>query len=365
MSTTNNMTCEFCNKTFSTKSNLVKHQTKTKKCLKMQNKEPEIIHTCAYCKKEFFSKDNYNSHMVRHAVDPLFQSEERNRIQKEKYEEEIEMLKSRHDNEIEMLKSRHNNEIEMLKSKHEIKTADIEREANADYNIHTEKIKTQEETIRQLRNTINVMRQDHTREIELERKTLSKIASKAMDKHTTNNNTYITNNILNINKFTPINFETIRIYKDNLSLEYITSFKKGGEGLAKYLMDYPLKDNVFCTDKSRYKLRYRREDVIISDYKAHNLWESAILNVLYEDITSKIDTVIRNLKNNTDITDDVKIRFEHEYLSLKYDLKTSKESGRITPTQESFMIYLVSNVDTKEELMTKFAPILLQEQSEI
>jgi hypothetical protein len=142
------MTCEFCNKTFSTKSNLVKHQTKTKKCLKMQNKEPEIIHACAYCKKEFFSKDNYNSHMVRHALDPLFQSEERNRIQKEKHDNEIEVLKLECETRISEIEGkaktecdmchqkikfqeeRHYNEIETLKVKYENKILEIERENN-------------------------------------------------------------------------------------------------------------------------------------------------------------------------------------------------------------------------------------------
>jgi hypothetical protein len=148
MNTTNNMTCEFCNKTFSTKSNLVKHQTKTKKCLKMQNKEPEIIHTCAYCEKEFISRDSYNSHMTRHALDPLFQSEERNRIQKEKHDNEIEMLKLEHETRISEIEGkakaecdmchqkikfqeeRHYNEIETLKVKYENKILEIERENN-------------------------------------------------------------------------------------------------------------------------------------------------------------------------------------------------------------------------------------------
>lgn len=366
-----NTTCEHCNKIFSTKSNLVKHQTKTRKCLTIQNKVPETVYSCVYCKKEFVSKDAYNSHLTRHAIDPLFQSEERNRVQKERHAEEIikmnekhleEIIKmnEKHAEEIEQIKSRHTNELEIFKMKCDNKIADVEMESNIDYSEHTLRIKMQEETIKDLRNNnkhlsdqiVNLTEQ--IRSMETERKTLTKLA---INKSTTNN-TYITNNILSIDKFTPINSENIRIYKDNLSIEYITSFKKGGEGLAKYLMDYPLKDNIFCTDKSRHKLKYRRENAIISDYKARNLWDSAILNVLYEDIFLKIDVVIRNLKENNNVSDEIKIRYEHEYLSLKYDLQSSKETGRMTPTQESFIVYLISNVDTKEELMNKFSPLL-------
>ena len=52
------MECQFCKKTFSDKSNLKKHQTNAKYCLKIQGKEIEEKYVCKYCGKKFTRKDN-------------------------------------------------------------------------------------------------------------------------------------------------------------------------------------------------------------------------------------------------------------------------------------------------------------------
>ena len=135
-----NTTCEHCNKIFSTKSNLVKHQTKTRKCLTIQNKVPETVYSCIYCKKEFVSKDAYNSHLTRHAIDPLFQSEERNRVQNEKY----------------------THEIETIKNKYETRISEIEREANSRHNICLERIKIFED---KHTNETKILEEKYRREI--------------------------------------------------------------------------------------------------------------------------------------------------------------------------------------------------------
>ena len=55
--------CEFCEKTFSTKSNLVNHQRTTKYCLKLQGKENKK-YTCNLCDKDFTVNQSLQEHYV-------------------------------------------------------------------------------------------------------------------------------------------------------------------------------------------------------------------------------------------------------------------------------------------------------------
>ena len=55
--------CEFCDKTFSTKSNLVNHQRTTKYCLKLQGKENKK-YTCNLCDKDFTANQSLQEHYV-------------------------------------------------------------------------------------------------------------------------------------------------------------------------------------------------------------------------------------------------------------------------------------------------------------
>ena len=56
------ITCQFCYKTFSSKSALGTHQKTTKYCLKLQNKEDIINFKCQYCNKSFTSKQQLTIH---------------------------------------------------------------------------------------------------------------------------------------------------------------------------------------------------------------------------------------------------------------------------------------------------------------
>ena len=55
------MNCEYCNNTFSSKTNLQKHQKYTKYCLKLQGKE-EHKFKCSGCGKNYTSAQNLELH---------------------------------------------------------------------------------------------------------------------------------------------------------------------------------------------------------------------------------------------------------------------------------------------------------------
>ena len=56
------MKCDFCGNEFSNKQNLNAHQTKTKYCLKIQNKSPCNEYTCDSCGKIFLSNTTLRRH---------------------------------------------------------------------------------------------------------------------------------------------------------------------------------------------------------------------------------------------------------------------------------------------------------------
>lgn len=58
--------CNFCNKSFSTKSNLTNHQKRTKKCLELQNNNNcENLFHCDDCKKQYSSKQIFDKHTCK------------------------------------------------------------------------------------------------------------------------------------------------------------------------------------------------------------------------------------------------------------------------------------------------------------
>lgn len=75
MSVTSNK-CEFCNKTFSTKSNLTNHQRKAKFCMLKRGENIETEYNCKYCSKNFSSNQRLLTHQNICAHKNIFMEKE-------------------------------------------------------------------------------------------------------------------------------------------------------------------------------------------------------------------------------------------------------------------------------------------------
>jgi hypothetical protein len=225
--------CEFCDKTFSTKSNLNCHKKTAKICLINRNKNQQDLekYSCSYCSKSYTTKNNLNAHLEK-CINYL----------SEKRTEKI--IK----------------ELEDTKIKLNIKEQEIQllKQLNKDYQnqitILTNKIE-------------NIC-------IEAVNKPTSTISHNITNK---NNDTY---NSTTYNQLTPVNLSPEHIYEifdKNLKLEDIY---KGQKGLAnvvakKLLTDENGKPLAFCNDKSRQIIKYKDENnQIVKDTKAFNLVSS-------------------------------------------------------------------------------------------
>jgi hypothetical protein len=105
---------------------------------------------------------------------------------------------------------------------------------------------------------------------------LASIARTAASKpiHIQNNNQRI-NNI--INNLLPITEDHLKEQAQFLTLEHI---KNGPSGYAKYALDYPLKDRVFCPDFSRKKINYKdSEGNLINDPEMKKLCEKLFKSI--------------------------------------------------------------------------------------
>lgn len=92
------MECEYCKKTFSTKTNLKTHQNKAKYCLKLRGEKLEALFVCKYCDKEFIRKYVYDRHVVSHETNEEFM----------KYQQELEKLREKNCNYESMLEIKDN-----------------------------------------------------------------------------------------------------------------------------------------------------------------------------------------------------------------------------------------------------------------
>jgi hypothetical protein len=222
-------TCEYCQKSFSTKSNLQNHQKTAKYCLdkrKICNKE----YKCN-CEKIFTTKINFERHNKICNFSNIIKPYEENYI-----------------------KIENENKIYLQKLKHK-----------------DEQLKDKDEQLKD--------KDKHIKELEDK---LASIALAGVTKSTTTNNNINNNNnkILNISSLDINDIEKIKnILDTKFDHNYIID---GQKGVAQFLVDHYLKDDegklkYVCTDPSRQIFKYK-DDLgdIQKDVKAKKLTKTLI-----------------------------------------------------------------------------------------
>jgi len=235
MSNINSFVCEFCNKTFSKKSNLNIHKETTKSCLKLQGKINDNF-KCDICEQIFTTNANLKQHMKTKCIKEIESKKETHLILS--LQKENDKLKENKDRINEQIISDLRKQIEQLqKEKEEYKT----------------EINKLQHTISQIAvnskgNTTNIINSNNTN---------------------SNNSPHLNlNNIEDISNF----------LEHNLNKDVV---KGGQKALAKLLSEkYLTKDGVKlykCTDASRQNFEYIDEKGEVErDVKANKLKKALI-----------------------------------------------------------------------------------------
>ena len=214
-------TCEFCDKEFTMKGNLLAHQKTTKYCLEKQGKTVTDDFRCNYCNKNFTLKNNLNDHLSVCKEKPI-----------KEYEEKCQSVKNEYDNNMKLLIEKYNDKLYQK---------DI----------------------------------DHKKEIDLLNQLISKLETKLEKYETrmydmasrpsTNNNNH--NKTVVINTNLPLTNEVLRQVATTFTIDNARTIT----GITKHLTT-SLEDHITCTDPSRNIFKYTNEkDEEIVDQDLENL----------------------------------------------------------------------------------------------
>ena len=132
---------------------------------------------------------------------------------------------------------------------------------------------------------------------------ISELSSRPTTITNNNNNTNVLNNLQ------PITDEDLQEHLVNLTLDFI---QEGAKGYANFAGNYPFKDKVLCTDRSRKRLRYKDADGILTDngrvlaqrfFQAISERNTEILNRAYSDLHRDLqDIVAEGRAGESDVT---------------------------------------------------------------
>jgi hypothetical protein len=229
------MNCNFCNKEFSSQSNLKYHQKTARYCLDLQGKN-NIDFKCKYCEKILSSNFNLNEHYVSCKV--------------KKNKEECEKIQA--------INSKHRKEIKDLEKKMEEKLKEQKENHEKENTLLREVIAKLEAKLEKFENTITA------------------IASKGHTVTNTNHteNVVINNNYLDLSKenmkqvisehLTPA---VVSMGQVGLARMMYQKFLKGPDGEVKYK----------TADPSRQTFEYVNKDgETVKDVKAHKLTSAIV-----------------------------------------------------------------------------------------
>ena len=254
------MQCEFCNKEFSSKGNLVVHQSSAKYCLVLQGKTNSNF-KCEHCAKTFNYSHNLNEHLNSCKDKKKKENDEKEENIKKIQEENITLKNKNTENR---------KKIKQLEEKNEdlqdkVSTIGLEKDT-----YYEEKIKERNDYIAKLE--ANIAKLEAKLEKFEDTVTSIVISKEKKCQQTTTNNT--TNNIvinaLNLNDIPKISsFLEEKLDKDVLA--------GGQKGLAVLVSSTMLKDKYKCVDASRQNFEFINElGEVERDVKAKKLTNALI-----------------------------------------------------------------------------------------
>ena len=269
------MECEYCQKVFSTKSNLSSHQKSAKYCLELQGEHKEEKNfTCEYCNKVLTQQKSLDVHIIsckekKKKIEMRKDSE--NSLLIKKLEYEIVKLKK---NEKENLQKKDEYHSEKMKEKDALLLKETE--------LFKEKIAEKDEYITKLEAKLEKMEEKLESKFEklesvftmaIEAKTLT-ASSASTTNNTTTNITVTNNNVLNLSKE-----HVNKVLKDHLDYDVVYA---GQAGFAKFVVDKMLKGpdgklTYKCVDPSRQMFEFIDESgETVRDMRAEKLIQSLL-----------------------------------------------------------------------------------------
>jgi hypothetical protein len=238
--------CEYCEKLFSTKSNLSYHQKTAKYCL--EKRETEYKEYKCDCEKNFTTKINYDRHKkicnINYIINPYKEENIKLENQNKIYIKNIEDKDKQLENQNKIYLKQLEDKDKQLENQNKIYLKQLED------------------------------KDKHIRELEAQ---LASIALAGVNKSTTTNNNVsnINNKILNIS---PLDLNDAEKFKTILDSKFDTNYILDGQkGLAHFAKDHFLKDDdgklkYVCTDPGRQTFKYKDElGDIQKDVKAKKL----------------------------------------------------------------------------------------------
>ncbi len=252
MDKNNNKVCEFCNKSFSTTSNLNTHLKTNKKCIEIRlinaNKQDIKIECfeCEFCKKIFSKKYNLNTHLKTCKIKTFIQEENPLQNKDINLEEENNTLKE----EIKILKEK------QLKHEYELSLKEEQLKSKE------EQLKSKEEQLKYALKSLEEKKQEYT-ELLNSFKSI-KVSGKSTTNNTTNNTTVNNYNVQfdkMVDKLLIFSPENIKNSINNINghdLVYLNDF----DGEKNFSSEFVkcIKNLTFCTDTARGSLIVKKED---------------------------------------------------------------------------------------------------------
>ena len=206
--------CEFCNKEFTTKTNLNYHLKNTATCAKKKDID---IYKCEGCERELCSKKS----LMRHQKTCLCAINKH--ICGDEYEKQIHKIRRKHKKNIENIFLNHKKEFADYREKMEkSQQQNIEESRQQIENIKKEKIETYEKQLESNEKRIEYLE----KEVERLTKALTDIASQPSVVNNAKNITITHKKLRNIKctKIKPLTEETVKTYAPTYDYE---TFKKG------------------------------------------------------------------------------------------------------------------------------------------